>query len=180
MAANLEEEQSLRECEAYVQRHNIQQILKDAIVSLCVSRPDKPIAFLRDYFHKLDRVSEFWLSLRFCGLVWLFMFDELTYISWLYDVSGQRKKIPARGWASLNELLGIDSLYNFFVRLFVVCNAALSLLPVQFRSTRSVNYEKRRVRIRIFVNSSEIFIKTRVLIYFESYEEWKNTVIGRF
>ncbi|XP_042240447.1 cAMP-dependent protein kinase type I regulatory subunit-like isoform X1 [Homarus americanus] len=55
MAANLEEEQSLRECEAYVQRHNIQQILKDAIVSLCVSRPDNPIAFLRDYFHKLDR-----------------------------------------------------------------------------------------------------------------------------
>nr|XP_045601805.1 cAMP-dependent protein kinase type I regulatory subunit-like isoform X1 [Procambarus clarkii] len=58
MAANLEEEQSLRECEAYVQRHNIQQILKDAIVSLCVSRPDNPIAFLRDYFHKLDRVRE--------------------------------------------------------------------------------------------------------------------------
>lgn len=58
MAANLEEEQSLRECEAYVQRHNIQQILKDAIVSLCVSRPDNPIAFLRDYFHKLDRVSK--------------------------------------------------------------------------------------------------------------------------
>lgn len=56
MAANLEEEQSLRECEAYVQRHNIQQILKDAIVSLCVSRPENPIAFLRDYFHKLDRV----------------------------------------------------------------------------------------------------------------------------
>ncbi|XP_063865393.1 cAMP-dependent protein kinase type I regulatory subunit-like isoform X1 [Scylla paramamosain] len=55
MAANLEEEQSLRECEAYVQRHNIQQILKDAIVSLCVSRPENPIAFLRDYFHKLDR-----------------------------------------------------------------------------------------------------------------------------
>lgn len=56
MAANLEEEQSLRECEAYVQRHNIQQILKDAIVSLCVSRPDNPIAYLRDYFHKLERV----------------------------------------------------------------------------------------------------------------------------
>ncbi|MPC22784.1 cAMP-dependent protein kinase regulatory subunit [Portunus trituberculatus] len=56
MAANLEEEQSLRECEAYVQRHNIQQILKDAIVSLCVSRPENPIAFLRDYFHKLDRM----------------------------------------------------------------------------------------------------------------------------
>ncbi|XP_076028578.1 protein kinase, cAMP-dependent, regulatory subunit type 1 isoform X3 [Oratosquilla oratoria] len=55
MATNLEEEQSLRECEAYVQRHNIQQILKDAIVSLCVSRPENPISFLKEYFHKLER-----------------------------------------------------------------------------------------------------------------------------
>jgi hypothetical protein len=57
MAANLDEEQSLRECEAYVQRHNIQQTLKDCIVQLCVSRPDNPIAFLREYFQKLERVS---------------------------------------------------------------------------------------------------------------------------
>lgn len=77
MAANLEEEQSLRECEAYVQRHNIQQILKDAIVSLCVSRPDNPIAFLRDYFHKLDRVSETWpSSLQLCCIA---LADTLDY-----------------------------------------------------------------------------------------------------
>lgn len=57
MAANLDEEQSLRECEAYVQRHNIQQILKDCIVQLCVSRPANPVSFLREYFQKLERVS---------------------------------------------------------------------------------------------------------------------------
>lgn len=57
MAANLDEEQSLRECEAYVQKHNIQQVLKDCIVQLCVSRPDNPISFLREYFQKLERVS---------------------------------------------------------------------------------------------------------------------------
>ena len=50
-----EEDKSLRECEAYVQRHRIQQILKDCIVQLCVSRPDNPIAFLREYFQKLER-----------------------------------------------------------------------------------------------------------------------------
>ncbi|XP_054285552.1 cAMP-dependent protein kinase type I regulatory subunit isoform X1 [Macrosteles quadrilineatus] len=55
MAANLDEEQSLRECEAYVQRHNIQQVLKDCIVQLCVSRPENPISFLREYFQKLER-----------------------------------------------------------------------------------------------------------------------------
>jgi cAMP-dependent protein kinase regulator len=55
MATNLDEEQSLRECEAYVARHNIQQILKDCIVQLCVSRPDNPTSFLREYFQKLER-----------------------------------------------------------------------------------------------------------------------------
>ena len=54
---SLEEERSLRECEDYVQRHNVQQILKDCIVQLCVARPDNPISFLREYFQKLERVS---------------------------------------------------------------------------------------------------------------------------
>jgi len=51
----MEEEQSLRECEAYVQMHDIQKILKECIVQLCVSRPDNPISFLREYFQKLER-----------------------------------------------------------------------------------------------------------------------------
>ena len=53
---SLEEERSLRECEEYVQRHNVQQILKDCIVQLCVARPDNPITFLREYFQKLEKV----------------------------------------------------------------------------------------------------------------------------
>merc|ERR1719270_1623013 len=54
---SLEEERSLRECEEYVQRHNVQQILKDCIVQLCVARPDNPITFLREYFQKLEKDS---------------------------------------------------------------------------------------------------------------------------
>ena len=57
MASNLDEENSLRECEEYVERHNVQQMLKDAIVSLCVSRPENPKAFLRDHFSRLDQVT---------------------------------------------------------------------------------------------------------------------------
>ena len=57
MPENMDEEQSLRECEAYVQKHDIQKILKECIVQLCVSRPDNPISFLREYFQKLERVS---------------------------------------------------------------------------------------------------------------------------
>ena len=55
---NMDEEQSLRECEAYVQKHDIQKILKECIVQLCVSRPENPISFLREYFQKLERVSQ--------------------------------------------------------------------------------------------------------------------------
>ena len=51
------EQHSLAECEDYVARHRIQQILKDCIVQLCVSRPQNPVAFLREYFQKLERVS---------------------------------------------------------------------------------------------------------------------------
>ncbi|XP_061196202.1 cAMP-dependent protein kinase regulatory subunit isoform X2 [Saccostrea echinata] len=57
MAANQEEEQSLRECENYVQKHNIQQLLKDCIVQLCMNRPDNPLTFLREHFEKLEKES---------------------------------------------------------------------------------------------------------------------------
>merc|ERR1712168_1589743 len=53
--STMDEEQSLRECEAYVQMHDIQKILKECIVQLCVSRPDNPVSFLREYFQKLER-----------------------------------------------------------------------------------------------------------------------------
>lgn len=57
MASTIDEEQSFRECEEYVHRHNIQQLLKDCIVQLCVSKPENPVTFLRLYFQKLERVS---------------------------------------------------------------------------------------------------------------------------
>ncbi|XP_037094005.1 cAMP-dependent protein kinase type I regulatory subunit-like isoform X1 [Pollicipes pollicipes] len=52
---NMDEEQSLRECENYIQHHNVQQILKDCIVQLCINRPDNPVSYLRDYFQTLER-----------------------------------------------------------------------------------------------------------------------------
>lgn len=56
MASSSEEERSLRECELYVQKHNIQQLLKDCIVQLCTARPERPMAFLREYFERLEKV----------------------------------------------------------------------------------------------------------------------------
>ncbi|KAM9843573.1 cAMP-dependent protein kinase type I-alpha regulatory subunit isoform 2-T2 [Aulostomus maculatus] len=50
-----EEARSLRECEMYVQKHNIQQLLKDCIVQLCTARPERPMAFLKDLFDRLEK-----------------------------------------------------------------------------------------------------------------------------
>lgn len=57
-SANSEEEQSLQECEQYVQKHNIQQLLKECIIQLCTAKPDRPMTFLRDYFERLEKVGD--------------------------------------------------------------------------------------------------------------------------
>ena len=57
MASSADEEHSLREVEAYVKKHDIQQILKECIVQLCINRPETPLTFLREYFEKLEKVS---------------------------------------------------------------------------------------------------------------------------
>lgn len=48
------EEAQLAQCQAYVQRHNVQQLVKDAIVQLCIHKPDNPITFLKEHFEKLE------------------------------------------------------------------------------------------------------------------------------
>ena len=50
------DDQTLRECEAYVSKHNIKDLLKDCIVQLCLKKPDHPISFLRQHFEKLEKV----------------------------------------------------------------------------------------------------------------------------
>ncbi|PKU32732.1 camp-dependent protein kinase type i-beta regulatory subunit [Limosa lapponica baueri] len=55
-SCNVEEDESLKGCELYVQKHNIQQILKECIVNLCIAKPDRPMKFLREHFEKLEKV----------------------------------------------------------------------------------------------------------------------------
>ncbi|NXS17864.1 KAP0 kinase, partial [Mystacornis crossleyi] len=54
-SSSSEEERSLRECELYIQKHNIQQLLKDCIVQLCTVRPERPMGFIREYFERLEK-----------------------------------------------------------------------------------------------------------------------------
>lgn len=56
-AQQLEEDDGLRGCELYVQKHGAQQVLKDCIVQLCISKPERPMRFLREHFEKLEKVS---------------------------------------------------------------------------------------------------------------------------
>ncbi|XP_061455927.1 cAMP-dependent protein kinase type I-beta regulatory subunit isoform X3 [Rhineura floridana] len=55
-SCNVEDDESLKGCERYVQKHNIQQILKECIVNLCIAKPDQPMKFLREHFEKLEKV----------------------------------------------------------------------------------------------------------------------------
>lgn len=52
-----EEDEGLRSCELYVQRHGVQQVLRDCVVHLCVARPDRPMRFLREHFEAREKVS---------------------------------------------------------------------------------------------------------------------------
>ena len=66
------EDHTLKECEAYVSKHNIKDLLKDCIVQLCLKKPDNPISFLKQHFEKLEKVSEtfcilFCIYLRICN-----------------------------------------------------------------------------------------------------------------
>ena len=64
-----DEEQSLRECEQYVQKHNIQGLLKECIVQLCINRPENPVRFLREHFERLEKVKKlFYRYIKF----WIF------------------------------------------------------------------------------------------------------------
>ena len=47
-------EQTVRDCEAYIAKHDIQNVLRDCIVQLCLKKPSNPIEFLANYFDKLD------------------------------------------------------------------------------------------------------------------------------
>lgn len=52
---NGNEDQTLKECEAYVSKHSIKDLLKDCIVQLCLRKPDHPITFLKQHFEKLEK-----------------------------------------------------------------------------------------------------------------------------
>ncbi|CAF0813907.1 unnamed protein product [Didymodactylos carnosus] len=47
-------ERTVRDCEAYIAKHDIQNLLRDCIVQLCLKKPENPISFLSTYFEKLD------------------------------------------------------------------------------------------------------------------------------
>lgn len=48
---------SVQECEAYIEQHGIQAILKECIAKICQERPAKPYKWLREYFVSLANVS---------------------------------------------------------------------------------------------------------------------------
>ena len=65
--------EALRQCEIYVEKHNIQAILKDCIVQLCIKKPDNPHKFFREYFEKLEKVFLLSSISKLCYTIVLFL-----------------------------------------------------------------------------------------------------------
>lgn len=85
-----EELEILRACESYMQTNNIQALLKDVIAQLCLRQPRNPVSFLRQYFQKLERVSNFFC----CCFIQAFrlavvrrMIDELKFSQVRYVIA---------------------------------------------------------------------------------------------
>lgn len=78
--------EALRQCETYVEKHNIQAILKDCIVQLCIKKPDNPHRFFREYFEKLEKVFLFSFELQpyrsFVPLLCFSVVFSLRYSAW--------------------------------------------------------------------------------------------------
>ena len=47
------EQEQLASCQEYVRRHQVQALVKDAIVQLCLHKPDSPCLFLGEHFARL-------------------------------------------------------------------------------------------------------------------------------
>lgn len=74
MASNMYDE-NVDDCEFYVQQHNIQQILKDCIVQLCIAKPDRPLTFFRQYFQKLEMVRIYiYIKLSILGITYYLLY----------------------------------------------------------------------------------------------------------
>jgi cAMP-dependent protein kinase regulator len=50
-------DEAIKDCEIYVDRHNVKTLLKDCIVQLCLNKPENPVSFLKQHFEKLEKVT---------------------------------------------------------------------------------------------------------------------------
>lgn len=90
--------EALRQCEIYVEKHNIQAILKDCIVQLCIKKPDNPHKFFREYFEKLEKVFFFWAPYRsFVPLSCCFL---VVFLLWYSACKSFRQIISFSKWTT--------------------------------------------------------------------------------
>ncbi len=79
--AQADREPQLRQCQEYVRTHNIQQLVKEAIVQLCIHKPDRPMAFLRDHFERIDlEQAQALLQVTICQSLLLALLHSATIL----------------------------------------------------------------------------------------------------
>ena len=71
---------TVQECEEYVQKHQIQGLLKTAIEVLCRERPENPARFLKEYFERMDKDKKVSALYGHCLMCWLLYHSRLRGI----------------------------------------------------------------------------------------------------
>lgn len=143
-SSTLEEDESLKGCEIFVQKHNIQQILKECIVNLCIAKPERPMKFLREHFEKLEKVGDnkVLCSYNLGFLVWVSLFvmwssvlpEILVWWAWscsLHCTFNMNMKCDMNVHCSVCQLSGSDLLWDFTdINIFSPC---IIIQPTQMR-----------------------------------------------
>ena len=87
-------EQCLRDAESYVKEHDIQRIVKECVVQLCIHRPDNPYSFLKQHFSTLEKVKVIKLYSKLVGITPLYLanWNKILY----YRPLTPKRKIRCR------------------------------------------------------------------------------------
>jgi cAMP-dependent protein kinase regulator len=94
-----DKEQSVLECEEYLQKHNIQQKLVHCIVQLCVNKPENPETFLKEYFQALEKEKALKDKQKMSSLLRQESDDQLIVVSPFRRNSGRRDAISGKPYS---------------------------------------------------------------------------------
>jgi hypothetical protein len=115
-----DKEQPTRECEEYLQKHNIQQKLVDCIVQLCVNRPENPETFLKEYFQALEKEKALKDKQKMSSLLRQESDDQLIVVPPLEEIVGEEMPYLVSLIAKKTQRIMLKPFYQRMKKLWLL------------------------------------------------------------